>query len=358
MPVYVNKTTGRLYVQFDYNRQTFKRTLPKGTTRSDAKKYEAKWRSDVFLRANDLAPPEDVLFERFVQEVYLPYAQTNTPASFEKADHICIASLPFFRGRSLRHIRKSDIEAFKSWRMALPTQHKRMRKPATIARELAIISKIFSLALDDHLIEYNPCSRVERPKFQNVQNTVLHRDDDAAFLKGFHPYQSALAKDVALFVLNTGLRQNDALGLSKFQVDLRAEILRLEQRKTKTIVEIPLNPTAIQILKRRALNRSELFFATKKGKQIKSIRKALAGACSRAKIPELGIRDLRRTFASRLAEDGVDAVTISLLLGHVDTRMVHRYARSNQAMRNAVNNIKIAVKPSQILPAIFGHPAK
>lgn len=42
-------------------------------------------------------------------------------------------------------------------------------------------------------------------------------------------------------------------------------------------------------------------------------------------IENLWLRDLRHTFATRLAQAGVDLYKISKLLGHKDIKMTQRY---------------------------------
>jgi integrase len=46
----------------------------------------------------------------------------------------------------------------------------------------------------------------------------------------------------------------------------------------------------------------------------------------RAKIEDFRFHDLRHTFATRLAQAGVDIYKIAKLLGHKDIRMTQRYA--------------------------------
>ncbi len=337
MAIYLDK--GRLYVQFSYKLQRYKRYLPKGATRNDAKKLETKMRSDLMFQAHGIISQSEILFEDFVLETFLPYCKNNLSAvNYNNADHICTEALVFLRGKTLRQIKTSDIEAFKNFRINLPTMHKRSRKPATIVRELSVLSKLFSLAQKDDLCDHNPVARIDRPRFDNVQNKVLARLDEPAFLAAFDKDQGQMARDICILVLNTGLRQNDALGLSDFQI-FNGDTIRLVQGKTKRIVEIPLNAIAAGIVAKYA-GKGLLFPSPRTGKPMHFIRKAISGACRRAKIGPVTIRDLRRTFATRLAEDGVDVLTIAMLLGHSDLRMVHRYARSVETKRKAVEKLQ------------------
>ena len=65
----------------------------------------------------------------------------------------------------------------------------------------------------------------------------------------------------------------------------------------------------------------------------------MKSACEQAKIePPIGFHELRHTYASLLAQAGVDLLTISKLLGHADTRITSRhYAHlCDKTLANAV----------------------
>lgn len=348
MPIYTDKKTKRLFIQFEYDGVLFKKRLPEKTTKRQAEKVETKWKHQLFFETNGVTAANDILFEDFLVEYFLPFAEQNhSKTTFNNEVHLCKVALPFFRGKKLRQIKAADVEKFKSFRANLPTQHETPRKPATVLRELSIISKIFSMAVINDFLDFNPCSRVEKPKFDNVQNKILSYDDEALF---FASFESDWARDVCHLVLNTGLRQNDALGLSKFNVDWSQKIIRLIQGKTQRNVEIPMNHTVCELLSMRRHNGSDLFFPSPKtGKQGLSVKTACLGASARAKIGHLTIRDLRRTFGTRLDELNYNDSTVAKLLGHGDNRSVHRYKRGKDIMREAVTSLENR-KPAKILP--------
>jgi site-specific recombinase XerD len=63
-------------------------------------------------------------------------------------------------------------------------------------------------------------------------------------------------------------------------------------------------------------------------------------ACERAQIKDLVLHDLRRTFATRLIEKGVDIVTVSQLLGHTSISTSQIYCMSSlKAKHDAVARI-------------------
>lgn len=333
MPVYKDKRNGRLFIQFRLNGETYKERLPASTTRRNAEKLEVQIQSKMLFAQHGIREPRtDPSFERFVKDVYLPYTESNhSKRSFEKAIEICREVLKFFRGRSLRSIKSADLERFKRQRAELPTLHGRPRMPATILREMAVLSKIFSMAVNNDLCDYNPCSRVEKPKFDNVQDRLLMREDEQKFFDNMH---SEWARDVCKMVLLTGLRQNDLMGLTRFRIDREAQTITLTQGKTQRRLVAVYDGEAVDIIEKRWRWRGDLLFASpKSGTEKGSVRHAMTRACDRAKIPRITIRDLRRTFATRGLEDGADAVTIADALGHSSLRMIPRYVRSLENKR-------------------------
>jgi integrase len=340
MSVYTDRRTGHLFIQFNFRCQTYKKFLPGSATRDEAKQIETKWRHDLFLEEQGmLVIEENETWERFVDCVYLEHVAANqSEASLEKAIAICKASMKHFKGMRIRDIKPSDIERFKAERMQTPTRYGKVRKAATVHREMSIIFRVFSMALDDGLCSRNPCKSVKLPKFDNVQDRILHLDDEEKFLIAI---RNSLQRDICLTVLYTGLRQNDVLGLSKSHVDLREGMIRLIQGKTKRRVNIPLLPRLEVMLSQRIKLDGDLLFPSyRTGNKLTTIKNSIIFACVRANIERLTIRDLRRTFGTRLHENGYDDKTIADLLGHTDTRSVHRYKRGTEIKRKAILSLE------------------
>ncbi len=73
-----------------------------------------------------------------------------------------------------------------------------------------------------------------------------------------------------------------------------------------------------------------VFVNQKTGKAFIDIRKAFYGACRRAKIENLILLDLRRTFSTRLLESGVDIISVRQLLGHTSVTTTQRNTMTNK----------------------------
>lgn len=355
MGVYTDKENGRLFIKFKYQGNVYKRRLPAKTKLKDARDMETTWRHELFNEAHGQEKKRNILYEDFLKDYFLPFAEANHSAdSFERDVLICKESLKFFKGKQMRRIKPADIELYKNYRAKLPTQRGQVRKPATLLRDLSVLSKVFSLAVKNDFIDYNPYSRVDKPKFDNVQNKILKREDEERFFAEFQPDETYgrkklvkkgefWARDVCRFVLNTGLRQNDVLGLKKFNIDRENNLIRLTQGKTRRVVEIPMNGAARAIIDARWNNKSELLFPSPKtGRQGTSVKKACLGASDRAKLGyRVTIKDLRRTFGTRLGELNYSSNVKAKLLGHSDNRSVHRYERESGILREAVEALEL-----------------
>jgi len=220
------------------------------------------------------------------------------------------------------------------------------------------VSAFFSYCVTNDYLETNPCSRVHKQAFDNIQDKVLSVADEPEFLAAFDQQYGLTARDVCIVVLNTGLSQRDVLRLTTFNVDTKNRLINLTRGKTKRHAEIPLNDVAWPVIEAR-LGNGLLFPSEKTGLAMRSVRTALRGACKRVNqaraeagrtaMPPVTIRDLRRSFATRLFENKVDPLTIARLPTHADLRMIHRYARSSEMMRTAVNTLP---KPTPSLPNI------
>jgi integrase len=139
-------------------------------------------------------------------------------------------------------------------------------------------------------------------------------------------------KDLIVFSLNTGLRQDEQLSLSWARVSLLRKTILILETKSGKPRSIPLNQTALKILERKAKKRSikdDLVFFNSRGTKIDkhNLIRAFREILKRLEIADFSWHGLRRTFATRLAQKGVDIYKISKLLGHEDVRTTQkRYA--------------------------------
>lgn len=338
-PVYTDRKTKRLYIQFQYKGVTYKERFPAGKSKAEAANDETVWRNALL---SGQSKSQGMAFEQFLLDIYGPHVESHyVDGDYKRAIVMTKAALDVLRGKQMKAIIPADIDKILSTRKLVLKKNGEPRKPATLVREMAFVSKMFSLAVDNRKCDFNPCEAVEKPKFDNVQHTILADDDEDRF---FAAFESDWAKDVCKVILNTGLRQKDVLGLTKFNINwTTGDIVVLQGKVTRQVI-IPMNETVQAIIKARWRNGSNLIFPSPKtGKQGKSIRKATQSAARRAGIQiKIGSQIARRTFGTRLHELGYDDSTVAQLLGHADMRSIHRYKRGTKIKKQAVFELESA----------------
>lgn len=174
-------------------------------------------------------------------------------------------------------------------------------------------------------------------------------------------YFERLREAKALFVvaLETGLRRGDLLGLRWSSVDFGAGWIRVTMQKTKKEAVIPISDAcrgALLACQGRDVV-GELVFVTGEGHPIPwaTVRRYFELAKNLAKINRrFRFHDLRHTFGSTLASQGVSLQLIAKALGHASVRMSERYARpseeSLQAIKRALDSAHEKAPQSTSIP--------
>jgi integrase len=140
------------------------------------------------------------------------------------------------------------------------------------------------------------------------------------------------------------MRQDEILSLEWPQVDLfrKTVVLYRGTTKNREPKTLPLNKTAYELLKAKAKKRANgenrVFPSATGGKVCKAyLGKVFRKAVNEAEINNFRFHDLRHTFASRLAQQGVDIYLIARLLGHKTLAVTMRYAHhSAESLRKGV----------------------
>jgi hypothetical protein len=88
MPIYTDKKSGTLFVKFDHNGASYKKRLPRGTTKREAQKYEATWKTSLYNERGGSKEIWQIKFEDFLVKYFLPYSEENKK-SFERDLIVC-----------------------------------------------------------------------------------------------------------------------------------------------------------------------------------------------------------------------------------------------------------------------------
>jgi len=242
------------------------------------------------------------------------------------------------------------IEKFKAERKNAPVI--RLRKdgqiassrPASVAavnRELCLLSRILSLAVQKKQLSENPARQVKLLEGEKKRRRyLLHEEQEelASVLTGSLEY---LRHIVDLYI-STGTRANELLSVTVHDVDLRRNVVHIYGAKGDEYREVPFNKTSRRIFNELvsqadAKGWSYLFTNPETGRPYRYIRKGWLKACELAGIEGLWIHDLRHTFGTRAGDAGVPLSAIRDVMGHKSTKTTERYIHAtDEGRRRAV----------------------
>jgi integrase len=221
-------------------------------------------------------------------------------------------------------------------------------KPATINRELAMLSKAFTLALEDwEWINGNdkPFSKISYERENNERARWLTEDEEKRLLESSPEWLC----EIIVFALNTGLRQGELLSLEWNRVNLFHKTILIEKTKNSKPKTVPLNQIAMDVILRKSEEKvrrikNDFVFVSSHGTKIDrhNLRRAFNSAVRKAEIVDFKFHDLRHSFCTKLAQRGVDIYKIAKLAGHEDIRMTQRYSHHcPESLRDGVEALEV-----------------
>jgi integrase len=254
------------------------------------------------------------------------------PKTAERYRYSSAALLRYFREIPLNRISAESVESFKLNRAGETGSHTERRlRPATVNRELACLKAVFNHAIKGDANLRNPVSRVKFLAEQNDQNRVVTYVEQETYLQKATPN----LKDVAILVVETGMRPEEVFNLKRDDVNLSEGFLTVHRGKTPAARRrIALTKAAAAMLKGRlgASVGSPYVYphSDDPARPLPNVHGAHHRALRKSKVAPFRLYDLRHTWATRAAECGIDPVTLAAMLGHSRIQMVLRYAHPTQ----------------------------
>ena len=249
---------------------------------------------------------------------------------------------PYFKDINLDEVTPLMIQKCLAWRL------RSGNSKSSANRYLALMRKMFSLAIEEGYLETNPAAKIKKSSEKDrLKERVLTEEEEARLKTTSYPALRSIINVAA----HTGMRLQEILSLRWAQVDLAEMTLTAERTKSGKPRTIPLNVALHNELSklRSQDGRSPYVFPNPKtGKPLTTVKTAFGAACRRAGIAGLRFHDLRHTFGSRLVEKGADIETVRSLLGHASIAVTQRYVHStDERRRTAVE--KLAEKPHLVV---------
>ena len=261
--------------------------------------------------------------------------------------------VPFFKqkNKELCEITSLDIQEF-----ILALENKRTGTalaPNTIRGITMLLFDFFDYCLEEELIEKNPCRRVVLPRKKRKKVVAFTKRERTAILKHIEKKPQSRAR-LVFVALHTGMRLGELTSLKWECVDFKNEVIKVRttnvriQNKNadsfidnngKTIVvttepksddsmrEVPISSAVLERLRKQKESKSEYVFPKTNGDcyDNRSIQKYFEKLIINIGIQDKSFHTLRHTFATNALESGMDAKTLSGILGHSNVSITLNY---------------------------------
>lgn len=205
----------------------------------------------------------------------------------------------------------------------------------TSTRTLALLGVIFSYAVRRDMRADNPVHGIETHAYASRHRRLAPEEfSRLGRALGSMPEETwPMAIAATRFLLVTGWRRGEALGLKWAEVDLAARTARLGDTKTGASMR-PLSGAACRILE--ALPRlGPLVFpsASDAHRPMAGFNRVWLRIAARAQMPpDVSPHVFRHSFASEAADQGFSELTIGALLGHAKGSITSKYVHSADAV--------------------------
>jgi integrase len=207
------------------------------------------------------------------------------------------------------------------------------RHPYAANRLVELISRMYELAklwgfLDE---DYpNPARRIQA--FKEVKrDRFVTAEEMPRLAAAIDADPSPYLRAAFWLYLLTGVRKRELLRARWGDIDFHANLWRLPDTKSGRVHHVPLSNRAAALLKAlpRELGNPHVIPGARAGQSLNNIDKAWRRIRKRAKLEDVRIHDLRRTFGSHLAQDGASLHLIGTILNHRDPSTTRVYATSS-----------------------------
>lgn len=293
------------------------------------------------IKEQRLAPTVADLCRRF-EEDHLPKLRARSVEDYRSMLNRYI--LPSFGRLKVAEVSYQDVD----------TLHRKITRAGHAYRAnrvVAILSKMFSLAIRWKWCQDNPTRGIERNQ-EPKRHRYLSSDELGRLTLALAKHDDQQAANIVRLLLLTGARRGEVLAARWDQIDLEAGVWTKPgaTTKQKTDHRVPLSAPAMRLLADLSASASgEYVFPGRGAPHRVEIKRDWAALCKAADINGARIHDLRHTYASVLASAGLSLPVIGALLGHTQPATTARYSHLfDDPLRAATERVGAIVtgKPS------------
>jgi site-specific recombinase XerD len=248
------------------------------------------------------------------------------PNSYRRIATSLTSAKQFFGREPVSLIDPGRLEEYKAWRV-----NDHGIRDITLRHDLHALSKFFGYAIKQRWAGDNPVRNVTIPSDADaIRIHVLTFEEERRYFLRAAKHRDL--NDLGRLILNQGMRPDEVVRLRKTDVDLDRGQLHITSGKSPAARRtLDLTTESRAILARRMAGESKWIFPSSRNPgwhitRVNGAHDRVCAAASKAGIVfTFVLYDFRHTFATRLAQAGIDLATLAAILGHSSIRLVQRY---------------------------------
>lgn len=335
MAIYKRPNSKFYWMKFYFDGELIQKST-QVSNKKDAQTIESAYRTQLALGKIGIKPKKDAPTFKQTADDFLEWSKIiHAEKSTARRERFAVLLLADYYGKTkVDAIETKDIEKFVVWRSSQISQ--KTGNPitrGTVNRELITLKKIFKRLVNEEILSKNPTIPVKLLKENDAEFHVITDDEEKLYLLACQqPLQ-----DVAILILETGMRCGEVYRIRRGEVFLDKGFLKITKGKTRaSIRQIHLSERAKNVLRYR-LNKFKGDFLFPQNDEdfrpaMQTIDKMHIRTMERLKM-SFRLYDCRHTFATRAIESGIDLLTLSQLLGHNGLKTVSRYAHPSESFK-------------------------
>lgn len=320
-----------------------------GTTRQQAENFIENTRADA--RAGRLNLPKGrklVLGFREAAKQYLSRIEESGGKDLKmKQTRLTLHLMPFLMDKPLASIATFDVKRYKKHRLG------ECAKPGTINRELAVLSHLFSDAVECKWISHRP-AKIERLAEGKGRITYLTTEQIGRLIDAATHDQNPHVYPFIVVGLETSMRRSEILSIRLENIDLQRRVIYIPKAKSGAR-EQPITKHLAEFLTSyvEAAEEGQVWLfpgpRSKAGHAVniqKSFRRVVAAA--KLDVHQVVRHTLRHTAITHLVQAGVDLPTVQRISGHKTLQMVVRYSHQNgEHIQAAMDKLDRRYRPAK-----------
>lgn len=336
MAIYKRPNSKYWWMKFTFDGQLVQQST-KVANKRDALTIEAAFRHELALGRIGIKPKAKApTFKQAVDDFLLwsKAEHAGNAKTYKRYYFSCQTLKNYFGAVKVDRIQKKNIEDFIVWRSGQTSRKtKDFITRETVNLELTALKTIFNRLLDALILRDNPARKVKQLKANERSFHVISPDEEKLYLMACpQPLQ-----DVAILMLETGMRCGEIYQLRRQDVSLEKGYLKVYKAKTRSSIrQVHLSDRAKRVLQYRLDKfKNENLFPQNDidgNKPTDSLDKKHLATVRNLKM-NFRLYDARHTFASRAVENGIDLLVLASILGHSSLKMVMRYAHPSEEFK-------------------------